>query len=480
MAPVPSGSDSRAVVIGAGIAGLLTARVLAEHFAQVLILDRDQAPTAPLRRSGVPQGSHVHALFARGLRAVETLLPGFGDELRRRGGHRIDVCNDLAVATPYGWGVRFPSDLHVIGASRPLIEAVIRDRVLALPQVSLKGRHQVDVLAGTAQHVHVVTGRDLVQGCAFEIPAALVVDATGRGSRLPHWLADLGCAPVRETVVDAHLRYATRLYQLPVLPDERDWRACYVMPLGPDHPRGGVLAPIEGNRWIATLSGTGADRPSPSEDAFLPFARSLTTSCIADALEHAEPLTPVVCSNATANRRRHLERATGLPDNLLVVGDAACALNPIYAQGMTVAALSALTLSRCLATRPRPSRTFAARYHRRLSALHDVPWLLATTADLSFPDADGPPPALHQRVLRPYLDRVLAAGTRNHHAQAAFLGVLNMVHHPATLLAPHVLLSTTFGHQPPTELTPSPPQQHKDGKPDELPPPTTRLRDGHR
>ncbi|WP_345174951.1 NAD(P)/FAD-dependent oxidoreductase [Streptomyces lavendulae] len=431
------------MVIGAGIAGLLTARVLADHFAQVIILDRDHTPTAALRRSGVPQGSHVHALFARGLRAVETLLPGFGDELCRRGGHRIDVCNDLAVATPYGWGARFPSDLHVIGASRPLIEAVIRDRVLALPRVHLKERHQVDALTGTPGHVDAVAGRDLNQGGrAFAIQAGLVVDAAGRGSRLPHWLTDLGCPPVAETVVDAHLRYATRLYRLPVPP--RDWRACYIMPLGPTHPRGAVLAPIEGNRWVVTLSGAGPDQPSTAEDAFLPFARSLTTSCIADALEHAEPLTPVMCSNATANRRRHLERTSGLPDNLLVVGDAACTFNPIYAQGMTVAAVGALALSRCLATRPHQSRSFAARYHRRLSSLHDIPWLLATTADLSFTDTDGPPPALHQRVLRRYLGRVLAAGTRNRHAQAAFLGVLNMVHHPATLLAPHVLLSTAF------------------------------------
>ncbi|GAB2736497.1 NAD(P)/FAD-dependent oxidoreductase [Kitasatospora kifunensis] len=480
MPPVPPCSDSRAVVIGAGIAGLLTARVLAEHFAQVIILDRDQTPTTPLRRSGVPQGSHAHALFAQGLRAVETLLPGFSDELRRRGGHRIDVCNDLAVATPYGWGVRFPSDLHVIGASRPLIEAVIRDRVLALPQVRLKERHQVDVLTGTAQHVHAVTGRDLEQGQAFEIQATVVVDAAGRGSRLPHWLADLGCSPVAETVIDAHLRYATRLYRLPIPPDERDWRTCYVLPAGPAHPRGGVLAPIEGNRWIATLSGVGADRPATAEEAFLPFARSLATSCIADALEHAEPLTPVVCSNATANRRRHLEQATGLPDNLLVVGDAACTFNPIYAQGMTVAALSALALSRCLATRPRTSRSFAARCHRRLSTLHDIPWLLATTADLSFPDTDGPPPALHQRVLRRHLDRVLAAGTHNRHAQAAFIGVLNMVQHPATLLAPRVMLSTAFARQPLTELTSTPPRHgQQSGRPDELPPPTSLL-DGHR
>jgi 2-polyprenyl-6-methoxyphenol hydroxylase-like FAD-dependent oxidoreductase len=432
------GTAGQAVVIGAGFAGLLAARVLAGHGHDVVVLDRDRIPVRPARRPGVPQDAHVHALFDRGLRALEGLLPGFGEELCRRGGHRIDVGRDLAVVSRHGRGVRFTSGLHVIGASRPLMEAVIRDRVRELPNVRLLERHQADALAGTRGHVERVDVRDLTAHGVFTLAPDLVVDASGRGSRLPGWLAQLGCARVRETVVDAHVGYATRLFSLPDSAVPSDWRACYAPAGGPALTRGGVLAPIENDRWIATLIGVGADRPGRAAEDFLPFARTLATSAIADALSKGEPLSPVMCSRSTRNRRRHLARAASrLPGNLLVIGDSALSLDPVYAQGMTVAALSAALLDRHLSDRSH--RPPAPRYHRALGALHAVPWMLATASDLRYPGTDGPGPRAHQRLLGWYADRVLAAGIQDSRAQKAFLEVLNMTGHPARLLAPSVL-----------------------------------------
>ncbi|MFC9932193.1 NAD(P)/FAD-dependent oxidoreductase [Streptomyces sp. NPDC127190] len=443
MTPEAPGSPGRvqAVVIGVGMAGLLTARVLAEHFRQVIVLDRDELPTYAAHRTGVPQGAHVHALFTRGLRTVEELLPGFTAALLQRGGQNIDVGADLAIHTPYGWGVRSPSALRVVGASRPLIEAVVREQITALPGVRLLDRHHVEHPIGTRHRVTAVRVRDLRGGTTADIPAQLVVDASGRGSRLPAWLKTLGCPePVPESVVDPQLSYATRLYRRSSA-DGLGWRACYSLLNAPATTRGAVIAPIEDGRWIVTLLGIGPDRPTRQENDFLPFAASLPTAEIAHALQHMTPLTPVATSRATANRRRHLDRAPALPANLFVLGDAACAFNPIYAQGMTVAALGARLLGACLRGPAGPTAT-AARFHRRLSRLIDGPWLLATSADQRFPLTQGPAPSLTRRLMADHLDRVLAAGARNPQVQHAFLKVLTMVDGPSSLAAPATLLRT--------------------------------------
>ncbi|MFI5783786.1 NAD(P)/FAD-dependent oxidoreductase [Nocardia sp. NPDC051570] len=445
-------TDSPAVVIGAGIAGLLAAQVLACHRFRVVLVDRDRLPSQPQRRTGVPQGDHVHALFARGLRAVEARLPGFGTELCQRGGQRIDVGRDLTLVSRHGVGLRFPSDLEVIGASRPLIEAVIRERVVALPRVRLRDHHHAAELIGTSRHVNAVRVQDRTTGQLEDVPAALVVEAGGRGSALSTWFTQLGCPTVPETIVDAHVGYATRIYRRNTQGPQRDWQACYALPLGPVTTRGGVLAPIEGDRWIVTLNGVGQDRPPTDDEQFVSFARGLSTPLIADAIANAEPLTSVRRSSTTANRRRHFDRvANQLPDNVFAIGDSACIFNPVYAQGMTVAALDAHLLDACL----RGGRT-AAKYHRKLSALHDVPWLLATTSDFRFPTTDSPADASRHRLLGDYFERVVAAGTDDPLAQVAFLNVLNMVQHPVRLLNPRLAVHVTRHHHRPRRAGPRP------------------------
>lgn len=435
------GTRASAVVIGAGLAGLFAARVLAGHFRQVTVVDRDELPTVAAHRTGVPQGAHVHALFTRGLRTVEELLPGFTDTLLERGGQHIDVGADLAIHTPYGWGARSASPLRVVGASRPLIEAIVRERITALPGVRLLDGHHVEQLMGTRHRVTAVRVRDLRLDSSTNLPAQLVVDASGRGSRLPAWLDSLGCPePVPESVVDPQLGYATRLYRRNCT-DGLGWRACYSLLNGPATTRGAVIAPIEDGQWIVTLLGIGPDRPSRQESDFLPFAASLPTAEIAHALRHMTPLTPVATSHATTNRRRHLDRATALPANLCALGDAACAFNPVYAQGMTTAALSAQLLDACL-RKPAEQTAPAARYHHRLSRLINAPWLLSTTADQRFPLTQGPTPSVTRRLMAGHLDRVLAAGTRSPQVQHAFLRILTMVDAPSSLADPATLLRT--------------------------------------
>ncbi|WP_280464646.1 NAD(P)/FAD-dependent oxidoreductase [Nocardia brasiliensis] len=435
-------------MIGASVAGLLAARALTDHYETILLLDRDHLPATPQHRAGTPQDRHAHTLFSAGLAAVEGFFPGFSAEFQAHGGYVADVGADLAIATRHGWGVRMPTHNYIMGSSRALLEYLIRRRVSALSQVVLYDQHRVLGLAGSTTHIDSVIVADSQHNLPTAISADLVIDASGRGSRLPAWLRNLGCANVPEIVIDAHVGYASRLFTVSEIDVEPDWRGCYVLETGPSVTRGGILALFDSGTWIATLTGIGKDRPNPADAAFLPFARSLITPIIADTLAAATPLTSVICGASTQNRLRRFDTIP-IPGNLVALGDSVCSFNPLYAQGMTAAALSARVLARCLFERGPDDPALSRHYHRQLRSRLAPLWMLSTSADLRYPTTDGPRPQIVQRLASSYLDRLLAAGTRSHRAQKAFLDVITMIKHPHTAAAPSVLAAAAInGHQP--------------------------------
>ncbi|GAJ82402.1 hypothetical protein NBRGN_054_01070 [Nocardia brasiliensis NBRC 14402] len=427
----------RAVILGGSIAGLLAAQALAQYVDEVVVVERDRLLAGP--RPGVPQSAHLHALVHRGLREIEHLLPGFAADLVAAGAGAFDFAADAAIYNPTGWSKRFRSSLTIYGASRVLMESVLRERVRMHPRVHLRCGHAVEGLIGDAR---TVTGVRL-HATPAPIAADLVVDATGRGSRATHWLTELGCPPVPEVVIDAHIGYASRQFEIPEH-HLGDWHACYIQLAAPDRPRGAVLAPIEDNRWIVSLLGVKSHRPPTAEENFLRFARSLPTQAIADALTEATPLTPIIATHATSNRRRYFEHAHGQPTNLVHLGDAVCSLNPIYAQGMSTAAAGAALLAQCC--RARPHRTdLAPRFHRRLAHINNWAWQLATTTDLSWPTTAGGPPTLIQRVTDRYAKHVFTGATDNPQVARAVLDVLHLLRPPRSLLAPPTLIRTLRG-----------------------------------
>ncbi|MFF5125355.1 FAD-dependent oxidoreductase [Streptomyces syringium] len=434
--------NSRAVVVGGGIAGLLTARVLADHVAHVVVVEQDRLPEGPEPRRGVPQSTHVHGLGVRGLRTIEGLLPGFTDELTGAGAPLLDLAWDLAMRNPHGWAAVFPSGLGFVCAGRPLVEWTVRRMVRSAPNITFREGTRVTGLVGDAT---AVTGvrvetRGHPDDAPAPLPADLVVDATGRGSAVDHWLKELGCTPPPQEVIDPHLGYASRLYRIPE--DHRaPWRSCYIQGGPPGPLRSGVLAPLEGGRWIVTLSGSGADRPTTREEDFLPYARGLADPLIAEAIAHAEPLTGISGSHATSNRRRLIRPGARQPGNLLLTGDALCCFNPVYGQGMTAAALGAVLLGECLSG-PDGLPGLSDRYHRRLSALTGTFWDMAATADNLLPGTDGTPPTRSQRLASRYMSRVQAAGTRDPRVHLVFLEVLHSLRPPTSLFAPRTALRT--------------------------------------
>jgi len=245
-------------VIGGGMSGILAARALSDHFAEVTVIERDQLPDQPDFRKGVPQARHLHTFWAGGLRAAEQLLPGIEADLLAAGACPVRFPTDIRWLTPVDrWMGRFPATQRLASASRILIEWVVRRRVEQTPGIRFVAGHEVRSLRldrrGDVSGVEVRRRGD---GSAFELPADMVVDASGRGSSLPDWLEALDRNRPQESTVDAFLGYASRTY---AIPDgfRADWKSTYIQASPPRESRGGIVMPIEGNRWIVTLLGGG-------------------------------------------------------------------------------------------------------------------------------------------------------------------------------------------------------------------------------
>jgi 2-polyprenyl-6-methoxyphenol hydroxylase-like FAD-dependent oxidoreductase len=434
----------RAVVLGASMAGLLAARVLADAYAQVVVVDRDQLPEAGGHRHGVPHGRHVHALLAAGQQALEELFPGLTAELVAHGAAAGDV---LANGRWFLGGYRLRqahTGLVAVCASRPFLEGHVRGRVRALPNVRFVDACDILGLATTADGR--VTGArvwrraDGSAGTEQVLGADLVVDATGRGSRTPTWLQAL-CYPRPPTErVRIGLGYATRSYRLP--PDALGKDLGVLHGTTPEHPRGGALLLIEGGRWMVTLAGILGDYPPTDPDGFLAFARSLRFPDIYQAIQEGEPLEDPVGFRFPASVRHRYERLDRFPDGLLVAGDAVCSFNPIYGQGMSVAALEALALRRHLqqGAVPRPRHWFGD-----LARVVDVPWDIAVGGDLVFPGVQGRR-TLKMRLGNAYLARLHAAAAHDAGLASTFLRVAGLVAPPQSLLRPKIALRVLGGN----------------------------------
>jgi 2-polyprenyl-6-methoxyphenol hydroxylase-like FAD-dependent oxidoreductase len=439
----PAGKAGRrqAVVIGGSMAGLFAARVLSDHFEQVTIIDRDSLPDHPSQRKGVPQAQHIHVLLARGMQMIEALLPGLPDDLENAGAARLEWAYDNLVYTLGVWLLRTHTGYFARMCSRELFEFKVRQRVQAIPNIRFLDRREAIGLLANEAKAAVIGVRTRTRGQAAgagdeAILADWVVDASGRNSHTPEWLAELGYGAVVETSVNSFLGYASRLYARPAN-STRDWQALIMRGRPPYEFRGGALYPIEGDRWIVTVSGAGPDYPPLDDSGFLEFAETLgKPPLLAEALREAQPLGPAVGYRSTDNRWHHYERLERWPDNFVVVGDAACAFNPVYGQGMTIAGLDAQTLGRCLREedeRGGDGRGLPHRFQRVLARELEAPWLLATGEDYRVPQTEGPKPSRTLRTMHAYVDRITVAASRHPKVFLPYFEVTHLLQPPAVL-----------------------------------------------
>lgn len=439
----------RAVVLGGSIAGLLAARVLADHFAEVLVIDRDPLGPEAAPRRGTPQARHLHGLLARGHQVLEELFPGLTAELVAGGAPMGDMLDNTRVC--FG-GHRFrqgTSGLTALCVSRPTLEAAVRRTVVALPEVRFLGEHDVVGLIASRDNRRVVGARVIgrADGSAEEqLPADIVVDATGRGSRLPIWLESLGYAPPQQEHVRIGVGYASRHYRL--RPQALGTDLVAISAPTPQRPRGGGLSLIEDGRCLVTLMGVLGDHPPTDPEGFARFAADLALPDVHQILQDAEPLDEPAAYRYPASVRNRYDRLTRFPDGLAVLGDAVCTLNPIYGQGMTVAALEAAALRHHLVNGQ-------PRNHRRdVGRISGSAWAVALGADLSFPEVEGTrTPAT--RLLGRYVERLQAGAEHDAQLGRAFLRVTSMMDPPTALLRPSVLIRTMTTRSTRSKQTPA-------------------------
>lgn len=439
-----------AVVLGGSMAGLAAAGVLAGSYRQVTVVDRDDLSLQSAQRRGVPQGAHAHALLARGQQALEQLFPGLTEQLIADGATSGDP---LAQARLHFSGHRLrrgSAGLWMLSISRPFLESHVRARVREIPNVVFAPPCDIIGIETTADAARVTGARVFPrQGSVTEtIAADLVVDATGRGSRLPRWLEELGYERPAEERVDVDVGYATCCYRLPPDALDGDWGS--LQGPNPANIRGGALARLENDVWMLTLMGMLGEHPPTDADGFGRFAGSLAYPDIHAAIRDADPVHDITAYRFPADVRRRYERLSRFPDGLLVLGDAVCSFNPVYGQGMTVAALQAQALGTHLRRHgvPRPRR-----FLREISRVVDIPWEMAVGADLAFPDVVGHR-TRKRRVLGGYIARLHAAAAHDVKLGAAFMRVSGLVDPPQALLRPSVV-ARVMRHSNTSERQPS-------------------------
>ena len=393
----------RAVVIGAGMAGLTAAGALADHFDNVVVLERDTLPSEPLHRAGTPQARHVHGLLLSGQRALTELFPEFEQDLARAGAVPLRAGLDVRVERP-GYDPFPQRDLGWFGyaASRPTIEHAVRRRVESRANTTLRQRCRVQQVLATPNGEAVTGVRyENANGASEIVVADLVVDASGRGALTLALLRSIGQPPPEETTIGIDLGYATCIF---AIPDDAatDWKGVMTFGQAPQNRRGALMLPLEGNRWMVTIAGRHGDVPPGDPEGFLTYACSLRTPTIFNAIRYAKRVDGVARYGFPESVRRHFERLDGFPRGLLPIGDAICRFNPVYGQGMSVAALEACLLPRLLERLGKdgdPIAGLASTFFAEMQPLIETPWSVAIL-DFAFPETRGQRPADFETTLK--------------------------------------------------------------------------------
>jgi 2-polyprenyl-6-methoxyphenol hydroxylase-like FAD-dependent oxidoreductase len=406
------------------MAGLLCARVLADHADEVVVLEREPLVDSAEPRGRVPQGRHLHLLLSAGLDSLVDWFPGITDELEARGAVRLDghhawVHQGGAYRRQGNWG------RWVLSMTRPLLEQVVRSRAEALPNVELRSGVTVDRVViedGAVRGVAVGGGMER---------AGLVVDASGRNSRIVHDLAERGVLVPPVTRVAIDIGYASCFLRR----SPGDFEGSFLVVQDGRSLRAGAVLPVEGDRWQVTIAGVHGDLPPSSEEELIAFAKGLPSPTVAAFLEHCERLSPLVTYRFPSSQRRHYEKASRLLPGLVTIGDASSSFDPIYGQGMTSAALQAAVLASVVERLGLSSGEIPIRFHRKAARVIDAPWRIAVGGDFAHPSTVGPRP-FGTAQLNGYVQRVIRATHTSVEVAHAFNRVIQLKDPPAALVRP--------------------------------------------
>jgi 2-polyprenyl-6-methoxyphenol hydroxylase-like FAD-dependent oxidoreductase len=389
----------RAVVIGGSVAGLMSARVLADHFEQVLVLERDHIAEEPAIHKSIPQGNHLHNLLLGGQQVASRLYPDFADRLQKLGAVHLRMGKDNALLLPdskaYSLGgvVREPRDLGIdmYCQSRGLLEYCVRQCTQECANISFRSDCAVrDLVCANKRVSGVVYYHD--RGSHL-VTSDLVVDAGGRRSHVPRWLKESGFAVPQETIIGVDFAYTSTKYRIPNYSEAE--RVLFVLPRGPDSPNLGIIEEIESNIFHVSLGGRFGYFPPSEESGFLAFAKSLHSCKLYDLIRDAERVTEITTHRFPTSLWRHYERLAAFPEGFLTLGDAVASFNPIYAQGMSSAALQVQALQGLLDELAQGRGRldgFASTFFARAAEVVSTPWTLAANFDFAYPKTTGERP----------------------------------------------------------------------------------------
>ncbi|OPC84102.1 hypothetical protein B4N89_27060 [Embleya scabrispora] len=425
----------RAVVIGGGYAGLLAARVLADHFDEVLVLERDVVDRTTGAHPSAPQSYHAHAMLARGAQALEVLFPGLRAELEQLGAPVYDYGERISFLLPTGYAVRATTGVRIQSFTRDELERRIRGRVLDLARVRLLDGARVRGLGrGADGRINSVRYRT-EQGGEQEATADLVVDASGRTTSIDDWLTEAGLPVSAKNTVKAKITYTTMVFDR--TPEEKDYDVAYQMSFAPAVRRGGAMLAVEHGRWVCSLFGF-EQQPPTDPDGFLDYARSLDNPRLAEQIARRSGHDELHRYTNPGSTWRLHHRNPGWPEGLIAIGDALCVFNPVYGQGLTVPAIQAEALGSLLRRRSTGTGPtgLSREYLRAAAEIIKVPWSLSTTSDLMWSPSGQPPAA---RFAHWYNKQVFALARHDADVWTRFVKVANMTGPSSLLTHPTVL-----------------------------------------
>ena len=379
-------SPYHAIVLGGSIAGLLTARILAQYIEKVTIIEKDVLPINPGTRKSVPQGHHPHVILSKALQLIEKWFPEFIDDMASVGAIPVDPANDVCWFFPLSWMPRYSSGIKVLSSLRPQIEWCLKKSLLAsFSNVTILENHSAIGLFTNKDNT-CITGVKLKTpfGDIEQMDATITIDTTGHTSRTPDWLASIGYEKPKEEEVVINVGYTTRIYKRP--DDFKEgWRGYGILPDFPKTSRGAVLSTVQNNQWIISLTGYSGDHAPVDDIGFMQFARSLPKTHLYNLLKNETPLSSTKVFKLLKIRRRYYEKLSHFPDGLIVLGDALCTFNPIFGQGITVASICAEELERLLQKGVTPDmKRFSETFHLKASKRVSMAWHLSNIINFSY------------------------------------------------------------------------------------------------
>lgn len=419
--------DKAAAVIGGSIAGLLAARALAPHFGKVVLFERDAIREANAVRKGAPQAAHVHVLLAAGATALEHAFPGIFDAVSARGGLYLDMGEENNWFYFGVWKRRMELGIKVRIQSRLLLEEIIRERTLALDNVELRAA-SVGELSWFGGKPRIAT-RDHVEEFDF------VVDASGRGSQMPKWLETAGFSRPESESAEVNVTYTTARFRPRA---ERDWRCVLIYPSPPREKCAGAVVPTETGEVLVSLFGWCGEHTQADDAAFLEFARRLPRPEIAELIAGSDRTSPFRQYHYKEARLNHYQKLARFPPATVVSGDALCSVDPVFGQGMTVAALAAEVLGACARECNGEPDRLAQRFRSEVVRAYRTAWTLSTTEDFRYPEVTGAR-AFGTSLAHYYTRRVHELTATDADVARRFASVMHLLAEPKVLFHPSVV-----------------------------------------